>query len=220
MRKTTNTDIADLPQSLAVFVLEGALLLPRGQLPLNIFEPRYVQMVQNVFAQGRYLGIIQPDFDDEDALQKIGCLGRIISFAESDDARFLINIIGVARFRVSNMLPATTPYLQLQPNYEAFADDLIADVGAIDVNRAGLLDVLRQYLDRNGMSADWEAIEQASNEALVNSLSMISPFGPKEKQALLEAESLSQRAEILIALTEMALADIARTSGSNDNRLQ
>ncbi|MGI9440142.1 MAG: LON peptidase substrate-binding domain-containing protein [Parvibaculales bacterium] len=218
--KKHDINIDNLPQSLAVFPLEGGLLLPRGQLPLNIFEPIYLQLVEDVFGRGRYMGIIQPSFDKDDGLQQIGCLGRITSFTQSDDERFLINVTGIARFRVGKMLEVTTPYLQLQPDYRPFSDDLIADVGAIDVNRDGLIEVLRNYLDRNGMSADWEAIEQSGNEALVNSLSMISPYGPQEKQALLEAESLAQRAEILIALTEMVLADMARAAGSNDNRLQ
>ncbi len=211
----------DLPETLPVFPLEGGLLLPRGQLPLNIFEPHYLQLTEDVLGRGRYMGIIQPSFGDDKGVQKIGCLGRISSFNEADDERFLINLTGIARFHVVEELDVTTPYLQVRSDYRGFSDDLIADVGAIDVNREGLLDVLRRYLDRNGMRADWEAIEQSGNEALVNTLSMISPYGPQEKQALLEADSLAQRTEILIALTEMVLADMVSAGGSsNDNALQ
>lgn len=213
-------DLDELPPTLPVFPLEGVLLLPRGHLPLNVFEPRYLKLTEDALGHGRFMGIIQPGFDDNEALQKTGCLGRITSFSETDDGRFLISLTGVARFRVDQQLDVATPYLQVAADYRPYRDDLVADVGSIDVNRDGLLDVLRRYLDRNGMSADWESIEQSGNEALVNSLSIISPYGPQEKQALLEAESLAQRAEILIALTEMVLADMARTTGSNDNSLQ
>ena len=215
--------VDDLPEKLPVFPLEGALLLPRGQLPLNIFEPRYLSMFEDALGRGRVLGIIQPgDEAAEDAapLQQVGCVGRITSFSETEDGRMIVSLTGIARFRVQQELQVLTPYRQVEADYRAYGNDLIADVGALDVNRDGLVDVLRRYLEANNMSADWEAIEQSGNEALVNSLSIISPYGLKEKQALLEAESLSERAEILIALTEMVLAQMAMATGSNDNSVQ
>ena len=147
-------------------------------------------------------------------------MGRITSFSETEDGRMIVSLTGIARFRVQQELQVLTPYRQVEADYRAYGSDLIADVGALDVNRDGLVDVLRRYLEANNMSADWEAIEQSGNEALVNSLSIISPYGLKEKQALLEAESLSERAEILIALTEMVLAQMAMATGSNDNSVQ
>ena len=215
--------VDDLPKQLPVFPLEGALLLPRGQLPLNIFEPRYLSMFEDALGRGRVMGIIQPGdeaAEDEAPLQQVGCVGRITSFSETEDGRMIVSLTGIARFRVQQELQVLTPYRQVEADYRAYGSDLIADVGALDVNRDGLVDVLRRYLEANNMSADWEAIEQSGNEALVNSLSIISPYGLKEKQALLEAESLSERAEILIALTEMVLAQMAMATGSNDNSVQ
>ena len=214
--------IQELPETLPLFPLEGVLLLPRGQLPLNIFEPRYLQMFEDALAKGRLLGIVQP-FDDEDgtqALQKIGCLGRVSSFSETDDGRMVVSLTGVARFAIAEELNVLTPYRQIRADYRPFESDLIADVGSLDVNRDGVLDVLKRYLEANGMSADWPAIESSNNEALVNSLCIISPYGAQEKQAMLEAATLAERAEILIALTEMVLAQLGQSGGANDNAMQ
>jgi Lon protease-like protein len=214
--------VQELPETVPVFPLEGVLLLPRGQLPLNIFEPRYLQMFEDALAKGRLLGIVQP-FDDEDgaeALQKIGCLGRVSSFSETDDGRMIVSLTGVARFAIAEELNVLTPYRQIRADYRPFESDLIADVGSLDVNREGVLDVLKRYLEANGMSADWSAIESSNNEALVNSLCIISPYGAQEKQAMLEAATLAERAEILIALTEMVLAQLGQSGGANDNAMQ
>lgn len=216
--------VDDLPQTVPVFPLAGVLLLPRGQLPLNIFEPRYLDMFEDALGRGRMIGILQPvDGQEDDSvpqLQKVGCIGRITSFSETEDGRMIVSLTGVVRFRVAEELDVTTPYRQIAADYRPYNSDLIADIGALDVNREGLLDVLRRYLERNNMAADWDAIEQSGNEALVNSLSIISPYGMQEKQALLEAESLAERAEILIALTEMVLAQMDASMGSNDNAIQ
>jgi len=216
--------IGALPENFAVFPLDGVLLLPRGQLPLNIFEPRYLKMFEDVLAQGRFLGVIQrqaptrqEEADGPSKLMKTGCLGRVTSFSETDDGRVVVSLTGVARFDVRQELDVVTPYRQVSADFRPYESDLVADVGAFDVNREALLDVVRRYLDANGMTADWEGIENSGNEALVNSLSIISPYGPQEKQALLEAETLAQRAEILIALTEMVLAQMPSGEGSNDN---
>lgn len=217
-----NFDTIDaLPDTIPVFPLDGVLLLPRGHVPLNIFEPRYLDMFEDALARGRFVGLIQPANDaTPPGLAKVGCLGRVTSFNETDDGRMIVTLTGMARFRVAQELDVMTPYRQVAADYRGFESDLIADVGAIDVNREGVLDVLRRYLDINGMQADWEAIEASGNEALVNSLCIISPYGGQEKQAMLEATNLAERAEILIALTEMVLAQLAQAGGANDNALQ
>ncbi len=209
--------IRDLPDTLPVFPLAGAMLLPRGVLPLNIFEPRYLAMVDAALRSGdRMIGMIQPkgqgaafaqnDPNAKPPIHDVGCAGRITAFNETDDGRILMTLSGICRFRVAEELDTVTPFRQVQADYSSFGDDLEAGRGEDDVDRAGLLDVLRRYLDANGLQADWDAIERSSNEALVNSLSMISPFGPSEKQAMLEAVTLEDRNKILIALAEMALA--------------
>ena len=213
----------ELPETIAVFPLDGALLLPRGHLPLNIFEPRYLRMIDDALGKGRLIGMIQHGDGADDAtstLSQVGCLGRITSFSETEDGRMLVSLTGVARFRVAAELDVLTPYAQVKADYRPYEADLIADVGGLDVNREGVLDVLKRYLEANSMQGDWEAIESSSNEALVNSLCIISPYGAQEKQAMLEAMTLAERAEILIALTEMVLAEISRARGANDNALQ
>ena len=208
---------ADLPRTIPVFPLGGALLLPRGQLPLNIFEQRYLDMVNDAMAGDRVIGMIQPDPDtpdntpgavsrQDDALCTIGCAGRITSFTETGDGRILITLTGISRFRVAEELDTITPYRIVRACAGNYADDFRAGAGQTDVDRDRLLDVFRCYLDAHDLDADWESVEASSNEALVNALAMISPYGPREKQAMLEAPDLCTRNEILIALTEMALA--------------
>jgi len=222
------TSIDDLPGTLPIFPLSGALLLPRGVLPLNIFEPRYLAMVDTALRSGdRIIGMIQPQglggaFGESDAsasppLHDVGCAGRITGFNETDDGRVLMTLTGICRFRVTQELDTVTPFRQVAADYGPYAVDLQSGSGELDVSRSQLLDVVRRYLDANGLQADWDAIERSSNEALVNSLSMISPFGPQEKQAMLEAENLEQRNQILIALAEMALA---QTQAEDDTPLQ
>lgn len=203
---------ADLPAAIPVFPLPGALLLPRGQMPLNIFEPRYLEMIDDSLRSGhRLIGMIQPDTahpgpEDKPNLYKIGCAGRITQFAETGDGRYLIQLTGVCRFRVDHELSVLTAYRQCRAAYEPFADDFIARKGEDDVDRKALLVALKDFLQANNLKADWEGIEKAPNEALVNALAMMSPYGPAEKQALLEAPDLKTRAEILIAVTEIELA--------------
>ena len=202
----------ELPGVIPVFPLPGALLLPRGQMPLNIFEPRYIAMVDDALRDGhRLIGMIQPDAThgavaDKPPLYKIGCAGRITQLAESGDGRYLIELTGVARFRIEEELKVATQYRQCRVTYAPFADDLIARKGENAVDRAALLAALTDFLKANDLKADWEGIEKAPNEALVNALSMMSPYGSAEKQALLEAPDLKTRAEILIAITEIDLA--------------
>jgi hypothetical protein len=202
----------DLPEVIPVFPLPGALLLPRGQMPLNIFEPRYLAMIDDSMRDGhRLIGMIQPDAAqqgsaEKPALFKVGCAGRITQLAESGDGRYLIELTGVSRFHVEAELPVKTLYRQCRVTYAPFADDFVARKGESAVDREAVLVALRDFMKANKLQADWEGIDEAPNEALVNALSMMSPYGPAEKQALLEAPDLKTRAEILIALTEIELA--------------
>ncbi|HVY58903.1 MAG TPA: LON peptidase substrate-binding domain-containing protein [Xanthobacteraceae bacterium] len=202
---------SDLPETIPVFPLSGALLLPRGQMPLNIFEPRYLAMIDDALRGDRLIGMIQPDAAHPGPparpnLYTVGCVGRITQFAETGDGRYLIQLTGIARFRVNSELTVTTPYRQCAVTYEPFADDFIARKGEEEVDRKTLLDALSAFLKANNLNADWQDVENAPNEALVNALAMMSPYGAAEKQAMLEAPDLKTRAEILVAVTEIELA--------------
>lgn len=202
----------DLPHALPVFPLPGALLLPRGQMPLNIFEPRYLAMIDDALRDGhRLIGMIQPDPTQNGPaarppLYKIGCAGRITQLAESGDGRYLIELTGVARFEIEEEMTVSTAYRQCRVTFGPFLDDFVARKGEHTVDREALLKALRDFLKTNKLDADWDGIEQAPNEALVNALAMMSPYGVAEKQALLEAKDLKTRAEILVAVTEIELA--------------
>jgi Lon protease-like protein len=208
----------DLPEVIPVFPLPGALLLPRGQMPLNIFEPRYLAMIDDALRSGhRLIGMIQPDTthpgpESKPNLFTVGCVGRITQIAETGDGRYLLQLTGIARFRVEEELSADTPYRQCRVSYAPFTDDFTPRKGEDGVDRESLLQSLSEFLKANNLKADWEGIENAPNEALVNALAMMSPYGAPEKQALLEAPDLKTRAEILVALTEIELAK--KTSGS------
>jgi uncharacterized protein len=202
-----------VPDVIPVFPLPGALLLPRGQMPLNIFEPRYLAMIDDALRSGhRLIGMIQPDPAHQTAdetrphLFRIGCVGRMTQFAESGDGRYLIQLTGVARFRIEEELDVVTPYRQCRVTYQPFADDFAPRKGEDEVDRKALLRALTSFLKANNLKVDWEGIENAPNEALVNALAMMSPYDAAEKQALLEAPDLKTRAEILIAVTEIELA--------------
>jgi uncharacterized protein len=203
---------ADLPDVIPVFPLAGALLLPRGQLPLNIFEPRYMAMIDEALRVGhRLIGMIQPEAahagsESRPNLYKIGCVGRITQIAETGDGRYLLQLTGITRFRLEEELNVDTPYRQCRVTYAPFLDDFVARKGEDAVDRKSLLRALSDFLKANELTADWEGIENAPNEALVNALAMMSPYGSAEKQALLEAPDLKTRAEILIAVTEIELA--------------
>src|SRR5262244_4611960 len=204
----------DLADVIPVFPLSGALLLPRGQMPLNIFEPRYLVMVDDALRLGhRLIGMIQPDnahpgsgSEARPYLYRVGCVGRITQLAESGDGRYLIQLTGVARFRIEDELTVATAYRQCRVTYAPFAVDFIARKGEEAVDRKALLEALQAFLKANNLKADWQGIESAPNEALVNALAMMSTYGPAEKQAMLEAPDLKTRAEILIAVTEIELA--------------
>ncbi|GJE27743.1 LON peptidase substrate-binding domain-containing protein [Methylobacterium organophilum] len=201
---------ADCPGVIPVFPLPGALLLPRGQMPLNIFEPRYLAMVDEALRTDRIIGMIQPDAEGGGSpmaprLYRIGCAGRISQFAETGDGRYLISLTGVARFRVESEIAGPTPFRRCQVSYDDFASDFEARAGEEQVDREGVLKALRDFVEVNDLKVDWSGIEEAPNEALVNALCMMSPFGVREKQAMLEAPDLKTRAEVLVAVTEMEL---------------
>ena len=215
-------DPQELPGTIPVFPLAGALLLPRAQMPLNIFEPRYLAMIDDAMKGARLIGMIQPDEKKggpaaAPALYATGCAGRITQYAESGDGRYLITLTGVARFRVLEELSVTTPYRQCRADFAAFKNDLVPRFGEDTVDRELLLKTLSDYLKANKLEADWQDINQAPTEALVNGLAMMSPYGAREKQALLEAPDLKSRAEVLIALTEMSLA---KSDGDSDLPMQ
>jgi Lon protease-like protein len=206
----------DLADVIPVFPLPGALLLPRGQMPLNIFEPRYLAMIDDALRGHRLIGMIQPDDanpgpENKPNLYKVGCVGRITQLAETGDGRYLLQLTGIARFRIDKELSVSTPYRQCRVTYTPFTDDFTARKGEDEVDRASVLRALSDFLTANNLKADWEGIENAPNEALVNALAMMSPYGTAEKQALLEAPDLKTRAEILVAATEIELAK--KTSG-------
>jgi Lon protease-like protein len=209
----------DLVEVIALFPLPGALLLPRGQMPLNIFEPRYLEMVDDALrSEHRLIGMIQPDAahpgpETRPNLYGTGCVGRITRLAETGDGRYLIQLTGIARFRVEEELTVATPYRQCRVSYAAFLDDFIPRKGEDAVNRESLLQALSGFLKANDLKADWEGIEKAPNEALVNALAMMSPYGPAEKQAMLEAPDLKTRADILVAVTQFELAKKTTTGG-------
>lgn len=201
--------LGDLPRRIPVFPLSGALLLPRTQLPLNIFEPRYLQMVEDAMRGDRLIGMVQPSSDDNEPKPKVyavGCAGRVTTYAETGDGRLLVTLSGVARFRIASEVDAPTPYRQVEADYAPFGDDLKPGLGEREVDRELLLKTFGAFLKANKLKADWKEVAAAPTEALVNSLAVISPYPPEEKQALLEAADLKTRAEVLIALTEMALA--------------
>ena len=204
--------IADLPQVVPVFPLAGALLLPDANMPLNIFEPRYLAMIDDAMRSSRVIGMIQPRFDrgsedagdaEEPPVMDVGCLGRITGFQEAGDGRYLISLAGICRFRQTHELPSKNGYrlFRISP----FAGDL-EEASVEGVDREALLRAFRQFLDAHGMEADWDSVSNTPTDVLVNMLSMMSPYGPAEKQALLEAPDLRTRAETLVAITEISLA--------------
>ncbi|WP_137157697.1 LON peptidase substrate-binding domain-containing protein [Rhizobium sp. FKL33] len=212
---------ADLPESIPIFPLSGVLLLSGAHLPLNVFEPRYLAMIDDALKHNRLIGVAQPVFTETDEspagtpeLCKVGTIGRITTFGETGDGRYVIDVSGICRIRLLNELAQShCPYRRFA--IKPFMGDLIEPDDDPAVDRDALLSAFRNYLDANKLEVDWEAVGKTSNRTLVNSLSMMAPFGPREKQALLEAPDLKTRAETLVAMTEIVLAkafgDAART---------
>jgi Lon protease-like protein len=199
---------ADQPQVVPVFPLPGVILLPRGQLPLNIFEPRYLNMVDDAMAGDRIIAMVQPSGGPPSLpiLSPVGCAGRITSFSETSDGRYLITLTGVSRFRIVTEMPSPAPYRQIRADFVPFEADLAPPPAADTTERGPFLDALRAYLEARGLDIDWDMAEDAPTEALVNSLAMALPFEPAEKQALLEAEDLAARTVALDALMRIDAA--------------
>jgi Lon protease-like protein len=200
-----------LPGTLAIFPLEGALLLPHGQMPLHIFEPRYRNMMEDALGNGRMLGMIQPRgsghgqiVPEQVEVFETGCAGRIVSFAETDDGRFLLTLKGVCRFRIAEELPLYRGFRRVIPNFDPFRRDL-EPASEEGIDRPRLLTAARAFLLMKDIACDWQAAEAASAQALVTSLAMSCPFEPEEKQALLESDDLEARCRLLISLFEMAM---------------
>jgi len=197
-----------LPTEFPVFPLGGALLLPQGKLPLNIFEPRYRAMVEDALASGRVIGMVQPDENrpltpSGPALYKVGCLGRLSSFSETDDGRYLVTLTGMVRFAISVELEMQRGYRRVRADLARFRDDLSEKPAGTDISRDALTRALRLYFGARGFDANWDAINEMPDDALVVTLAMVCPFDPVEKQALLEAPKLADRANTLLTLLQM-----------------
>ena len=208
--------LPDLPATLPIFPLSGAVLLPRGRLPLNIFEPRYLAMVEDALGAGRLIGMIQPRDEltagDTPPLYDIGCAGRIVSFSETDShtdgGRMLIMLQGVSRFTIASEIPTLRGYRKVQPDWTPFASDNVEREEKLTREQRGdLLDAIKPYFKRNAIAVNWETLDEATPERLVSSLITTCSFEAREKQALLEAPSLSDRTELLLALLRMAVRE-------------
>jgi len=217
-------NVADMPKVLPLFPLRGAILLPRASLTLNVFEPRYLALVDHTLAGDRLMGVVQPAPEAGNAespagktfpIRRVGCAGRISSFTESEDGRVVISLAGIARFVVAGDMEGNAPFRISRVDFAPYAKDFVGGHGEEDVDRPRLITTLRSYLVANNLNADWDRINNASTERLVNTLSILSPYGPEEKQALLEAPDLQARAEALIALAEMELAATDDGSGTS-----
>ena len=217
-------NVADMPKELPLFPLRGAILLPRASLTLNVFEPRYLALVDHALAGDRLIGVVQPAAEAGEVespggksfpLRRVGCAGRISSFTESEDGHAVITLAGVARFAVAGEIAGDMPFRMGRVDFGPYTQDFIGGHGEEEVDRPRLIATLRSYLIANNLNADWDRINSASNERLVNTLSILSPYGPEEKQCLLEAPDLRSRAEALVALAEMELATRDDGSGTS-----
>ena len=192
--------LEDLPKKIPIFPLTGAVLFPKTQLPLNIFEPRYVQMLNAALATPhKLIGMIQPIAGSDNSLKKVGCVGRVTSYNETDDHRYLITLNGIIRFEIENELDTTTQYRQVEVNYENFITDLKSE-DVTNVDRDSLLKLIKKYLKNKSLLADWDIIQQTPTEQLINYSGVLVPFTPEEKQLLLEAKTIMGRSRALEAL--------------------
>ncbi len=201
---------ADLPESIPVFPLTGVLLLPGGQLPLNIFEKRYLAMIEDAMAtRHRLIGMIQPAETEQETgaplLQQTGCAGKIVDFSETSDGRYLITLQGICRYDIAQELSAPTLYRQVKPDWGRYAHDLHKKDECAGLDRARLHDFLGQYFDCESLSCDWSKVVEAGDSSLITCLSMICPLGAQEKQALLEAPSCAARGQMFMTMLEMAI---------------
>jgi hypothetical protein len=209
----------DLPARLPLFPLPGALMLPRARLPLHIFEPRYLAMFDDALkTPGRMIGMIQPANETGERLHQIGCAGRITAFTETDDNRYMITLTGVSRFRVGTPEDGFNPYLVAPVTWEGFERDLGPAETDPGFDRKPFMKLLERYFNVSDLRTDWESLDEADDELLINSLAILLPFGTEDKQALLEAPSLTTRRETLVALMEFALA--SQGSGGSEDTMQ
>lgn len=221
MENPRNWKSIKLPEVIPVFPLRDALLLPHAHLPLNIFEPRYTAMTDYALGHHRAIGMVRAREDGEDApLYETGCVGRITSFAETDDRRYVITLTGITRFHIAEELKTDTPFRMVRADYEPFRADPGAPAPVDDSLREEVLVILDHYLTQAGLETDWESIEKAPTASIINSISVSCPFEPDERQALLEAENEEIRARTLIALMEMALAEEGGPEPGHKHRLQ
>lgn len=196
-------DFTSLPDTLPVFPLAGVLLLPTGNLPLNIFEKRYLKMIDDAMAGNRLIGMVQLKGEDF-SIYDVGCVGKITEFKETDDGRYVITLTGICRFKIDQELDATTPYRQVKANWAGYKDDLTPST-CLGLNREKLNNLLQAYFSSQEMNCDWGAVEKAPDGRLITCLSMVCPFDSKEKQALLEAPNCKARAETFMTMLEMAV---------------
>lgn len=209
---------ADLPDTIAVFPLPGALLLPRARLPLHLFEPRYLQMLEDALkTPQRLIGMVQPNPlpSRENALHSIGCAGRVTQFSETEDGRYMVTLAGISRFRIQGEVEGFAPYRRCEVNWDGFSRDMGKTEQDPAFDRSTFLDLLDRFFSARDLSTDWDTIKDADDELLINSLSMLLDFNPEDKQALLEAPSLTTRRETLVTLIEFALR-----GGANEELLQ
>ena len=200
MRKTF-----DLPNTIPVFPISGALLLPRSHLPFHLFEPRYLQMLDDVLkTENRLIGMVQP-YSKDQRLHRIGCAGRVTAFSETDDGRYMITMAGLSRFRISNEVEGFTPYRRCKVSWQGFERDLGPAEVDETFDRHKFMRALERYFAEENLATDWDSLQEADGELLINSLSMLCPFEPEDKQALLEAPSLTTRRETLTTLIEYTL---------------
>ncbi len=217
MRSPIQSRFEDLPAEIAIFPLPGALLLPWGRLPLNIFEPRYLAMTLDALATGRIFGMVQPDAEKsvkgaESAVYGIGCAGRIASFEETEDGRLHILLKGLARFRIAKEIEGRSGYRRVRATYDEFKDDLEAPPRFV-LEREKLMGYLKPYFEAQAMSVNVEMFKGLSDASLVTSLCMVCPFDPREKQALLEARTMDDRAAALVKLLQMGVFDTGAPDG-------
>ena len=202
---------SDLPADIPIFPLPGAVVFPFGTLPLNIFEPRYIAMIESVLGTHRMIGMIQPiklekrnKMTGTNKFQKVGCAGRIVSFTETEDKRYLITLEGVSRFKFSKEIEDQKPYILSEIDWDFYSNDLVPFEGINSFDRNGFLQILKKYLDSAQIASDWDVLKKAREEVLVNSLSMLCPFEPEEKQVLLEAETIVKRLDVLVTLMKLS----------------
>ena len=210
--------VATLPDTIPIFPLPGALLLPRARLPLHLFEPRYLQMLKDTLGtEDRLIGMVQPR-DKSGKLHSIGCAGRVTAFSETEDGRYMITLTGLSRFRMRGEVESFSPYRRAEVDWSDFGRDLGESETDPGFDRSRFLEMLHRYFEAEGLSTDWDSLREADEELLVNSLSMLCPFEPEDRQALLEAPSLTTRRETLVTLIEFALASGGSESG--EERMQ